>query len=128
MMRACETCGASLEGRRPAARFCDASCRMRKRRHPEIAAAVAPVEVSTAVADALIEELERLDMAASYEGRVAVGIARQLDNGTVVGAAYASLSKELDRRVETLRVKAERGDDPAKVVKGRLEEKRARLG
>lgn len=80
-----------------------------------------------AVGDALRVELEKLEVADSYEGQVALGIARQLDNGTVAGAAYASLSKELDRRVDALRLKAEKADDPTRVVKGRFAEKRAAL-
>ena len=121
----CAVCGASLAGRRADTRFCSDKCRKAGRKLKRAAEAAEPVP--TAVADALAQDLAKLGMAASYEGQVALGIARQLDNGTVVGAAYASLSKELDRRVEALRVKAERPGDPAKVIKGRLEEKRARL-
>jgi hypothetical protein len=79
------------------------------------------------VGEALRTELEALGVADTYEGRVALGIASQLDNGTVAGAAYASLSKELDRRVDALRLKAVRTDDPAVVVKDRFAEKRAKL-
>jgi hypothetical protein len=124
--RGCESCGKGLEGKKASARFCGDVCRKRQARGGVAAPPSEPP--STAVADALGAELEQLEMAATYEGRVAVGIARQLDNGTVVGAAYASLSRELDRRVDALRLKAERADDPAKVIKGRFEEKRAGFG
>jgi hypothetical protein len=66
-------------------------------------------------------------VADSYEGRVALGIAAQLDRGTVVGAAYASLSKELDRRVDALRLKAERPGDPVRRISEALAEKRTHL-
>lgn len=122
-------CGRSLDGRRADAKFFSSSCRSKtalRRSHVPPASAT-QVPPSTDVADALATELAELEMATSYEGCVALGIARQLDNGAVQGAAYSSLSKELDRRVDALRLKAERKDDPAKVVKGRLEEKRAAM-
>jgi len=72
-------------------------------------------------------ELEQLGVEATYEGRVALGIARQLDRGAVAGAAYASLSRELDRRVDALRLKAERSDDRVKVIRGRFAEKRSKM-
>lgn len=126
--RCCETCGRSIEGKRPAARFCSDTCRKRVARSPgSAAAAVIEDQGATEVADALRLEIETLGVGAMYEARIALGIASQLDNGTVLGAAYASLSKELDRRVEALRMKVERPDDPAKAVKERLAEKRLRL-
>lgn len=90
-------------------------------------ARAAAEKASTEVADALGAELERIGLAGTYEGRVAMGIASQLDHGNVVGAAYASLSKELDRRVDALRLKAEMPDDPARVLRERVEGKRAHL-
>lgn len=120
----CERCGTSFEAKRPSKRFCGrSSCRAGKR--SVVTAPAAPAV--EAVGDALRVELEKLEVADSYEGQVALGIARQLDNGTVAGAAYASLSKELDRRVDALRLKAEKADDPTRVVKGRFAEKRAAL-
>lgn len=82
---------------------------------------------STHVADALRVELDDLGVADTYEGVVALGIAEQLDAGSAVGTAYASLSRELDRRVDALRLKAVRKDDPAVVVRGLFAEKRRLL-
>lgn len=125
--RVCECgCGRSLEGRRPNARFYGDTCRKRLRRGL-VPGSTSSEPASTAVATALRSELVELKVADTYEGQVALGIAEQLDGGAVVGAAYASLSKELDRRVDALRLKAERGEDPTKVIRGKLDEKRAAL-
>lgn len=123
---ACDHCGKPFPPR-AGKRFCGETCRAAAFKARQRGQRAGETPKSTDVADALSVELEQLEMAASYEGRVAVGIAQQLDNGTVVGAAYASLSKELDRRVDALRLKAERADDPAKVIRDRLEAKRAKL-
>lgn len=128
MKRRCAFCSAEFEaspGSRQ--RYCGSTCRARKAEGKPAPVKRKRTRARTEVADALRTELVELGVADSYEGRVALGIAEQLDAGTVVGAAYASLSKELDRRVDALRLKAERGDDPTKVIRGRLEEKRAQL-
>lgn len=94
-------------------------------RKPAAAVLVAPA--CTEVADALGRELAALGLADHYEARIAVQLAGQLDDGSVRGAGFVSLSKELDRRVEALRLKAERPDDPTKRVHAAVEEKRAHL-
>jgi hypothetical protein len=128
LRRTCERCGTEFEAKTSRRRFCGSTCRARKAEgRPAPGPKPKKAKPRTDVAEALLQELQKLRMANVYEGRVALGIARQLDTDTVVGAAYASLSRELDRRVEALRLKAERADDPAKVIKGRLEEKRAKL-
>jgi len=81
----------------------------------------------THAAAKLDAEFTQLGVADLYEAEVAVGIARQLDSGVIAGAAYVSLSKELDRRVDALRLRAEKPDDPARAVKDRLAEKRLSL-
>ena len=122
--RVCETCGESLEGTHPRRRYCDAACKQAGFRKAHRAPARSSGARSSLVADALRVELEKLGVVASYEAQIAVGIAGQLDSGTVVGAAYASLSKELDRRVDALRLSAERKDSPAQAA---LAAKRAHL-
>lgn len=120
-------CGRYFEAKSSRRKYFSSTCRARKSEGKTVTPATPTPAASTDVADALQTELTELGVADSYEGRVALGIARQLDNGTVQGAAYSSLSKELDRRVDTLRLKAERADDPTKVVKGRLAEKRSAM-
>jgi hypothetical protein len=133
VQRACDNCAVDYEAKRPASRFCSSACRTAWSRRPKTAAtgkvpkAAPQRSASTKVADALRRELEQLGVADLYEGAVAVGIAGQLDSGTVVGAAYASLSKELDRRVDALRMRADRPDDPAQAVVDRFEDKRQSL-
>ena len=118
-------CDVSLVGMHPSRRFCTDTHRKAAKRKPSVAHPPRPV--STAVLDALSKELEELEVADTYEGRIALGIAEQLDRGTVVGTAYASLSKELDRRVDALRLKADRPDEPVRVVTDSFESKRAHL-
>ncbi len=65
-----------------------------------------PTGSSTTVQALLSSELMRLGVADSYEGAVVLGLAAQLDGGLVLGTAYVSLSRELDRRVEDLRRRA----------------------
>lgn len=136
MERPCDECGDRYEAKTRRSKFCSTACRVAasRSRHAEAARADAtgtvvepPAPPSTKVADALRAELEQLQVADSYEGTIAIGIAKQLDSGHVVGAAYVSLSKELDRRVDALRLKAERPDDPARAVRDRLTEKRLSL-
>lgn len=121
-------CRVSLDGAHPKRLFCtDVHRKASKRVGSGIGVPVFEGPVSTEVVDALGVELRQLGVADTYEGRVALGIAAQLDKGTVIGAAYASLSKELDRRVDALRLKAERPDDPVRLITGAVEEKRATL-
>lgn len=79
------------------------------------------------VQDALLLELTTLKVAHTYEGRVALGLARQLDDGSVRGAAYVALSKEVDRRVSALRLKADLPDDPVRSTQDAITDKRSHL-
>lgn len=81
----------------------------------------------TKVSDALLLELQKLNLVDTYEGQIALGLAAQLDDGSVKGAAYVSLSKEVDRRVAALRLKAERPDDPVKLRSEAVDARRANL-
>jgi hypothetical protein len=125
----CLRCGASLEGRSPAARFCGDTCRKAHSVATKKAVKAAAPEppVSTAVADALMAELQKLGVADTYEAAVAFGLATQLDAGSVRGAAYASLSKELDRRVDALRLKGVLPNDPGRAAEESLAAMRASL-
>lgn len=140
MERLCDACGDPYEAKTRRSKFCSTACRVAKSRERHRAAADAdraqdaPASVgeprqppSTKVKDQLLAELLRLGVAETYEASIAVGIAKQLDAGVVVGAAFVSLSKELDRRVDALRLKAERPDDPVVRIRGALEEHRLRL-
>lgn len=137
MERACDSCGDSYEAKTRRSKFCSTACRVAacRVRHAEAAQADAAGTVveptappSTKVGDALRAELRDLQVDGTYEGTIAIGIAKQLDGGHVLGTAYVSLSKELDRRVHALRLKAVRPDDPAAAVRLRLVEKRAGHG
>lgn len=120
-------CETSLEGMHVARRFCSDAHRKQSKHSPAVVARDPGAPVETGVADALRAELEALDVAGTYEGRVALGIAAQLDRGVVAGAAYASLSKELDRRVDALRLKADLPDNPVAVIGASVEGKRSHL-
>lgn len=138
MQRPCDFCGKAYEAKLPTSRFCGTNCRVKNKRTPERAvtagrpvtptAAAKPLPMaSTKVSEALEQELRGLGVADTYEAAVALGLARQLDSGAIVGAAYVSLSKEIDRRVDLLRLRAELPDDPARDMRERLEAKRLRL-
>lgn len=126
-LRVCDCgCGESLEGLHHKRRFFADACRKAsKRKRP--AAAEEDLPPCTKVTDALDRELRKLGVADTYEGQVAMGLAAQLDDGSVRGAAYASLSKELDRRVDALRLKADVPDDPAREVAAAVADKRTLL-
>lgn len=135
MQRSCDACGDPYEAKTSRSRFCSVACRVAQHRADHGAgpdshreqAGPGKDRPSRGVQPALMAEFEKLGVAEEYEARVALGLAEQLDSRVLVGAAYVSLSKELDRRVDALRLKAERPDDPAAAVKGRLAEKRLRL-
>lgn len=130
MQRACDQCGEPYEAKRSTSKYHSAACRVAANRGTppaELANPKGQTPASTDVADALLKELTLLGLADSYEAAIAIKTARQLDNGTIVGTAFTSLSKELDRRVDALRLKAERPDDPAREIRERFEEKRLRL-
>lgn len=129
MQRACDCCAKLYEAKRETSRFCHVNCRTaysRGKRPPtELPKPPDEAPGRHRVANALRRELESLGVAESYEGEIALGLADQLGNGTITGTQYVSLSKELDRRVESLRMKAERPDDPAKALRDELAERRA---
>jgi len=128
MQRTCQQCDKTFEAQRSTAKFCGSTCRANKHQGKSPASAAhPPTAPGTDVVDALHAELQKLGLASSYEAVVALKIARQLDNGTVTGAAVTSLSKELDRRVDALRLKAVLPDDPTVLITARLEEKQAHL-
>lgn len=82
---------------------------------------------STEVADALGQELQRLGVAHLYEARIALRLAGQLDDGSQRGAGFVSMSKELDRRVDALRLKSPAPDDPGVAITAAVQERRDRL-
>lgn len=121
------TCaGCEKPPRTPRSKWCTEVCRKATERRGKPAGSAGP-SPSTAVADALKVELTALKVIETYEATIAIGIARQLDDGTARGAAYVSLSKELDRKVDALRLKADLPDDPARVAADAVAAKRAAL-
>lgn len=119
-------CGASLEGLDKRRRFFSDACRKASKRRGPVEEP-APAVVCTKVSDALLLELTELRMVDRVEAQIALGLARQLDDGSVRGAAYVSLSKEVDRRLDALRLKAELPDDPARAAEEAVAAKRAQL-
>lgn len=134
MQRPCDFCGQPYEALRKNSRFCETKHRVAYaaamktgRPIPAVTQAAAIEPMSTDVADRLERELRKLGVFEKYEAAIVVGMAKQLDSGAMVGTAYVSLSKEVDRRVDALRLKAERPDDPTRVIRERVEEKQAHL-
>jgi hypothetical protein len=89
--------------------------------------AAARADEDLPIAPVLRAEFERLGLLARYEARTALKLARQLDSGVIVGAAFTSQSKELDRRVEDLRRLAPQPDDATQRARGEVQERRLRL-
>lgn len=127
MEKDCASCGRSFSTKRESAKTCSDRCRQALRRNGPRSEPEPAAPLSTEVADRLGRELVSLGVAETYEGVVALGIARQLDNGSVAGTAYVSLSKELDRRVAELRRRAPRADDQTQSARAGLAAKRAEL-
>lgn len=128
MARVCDLpgCRESLEGMHVARRFCSDAHRKEAKRKP--AAKAAPQrKAGTAIADRLQAKFSELKVLETYEAQTALGIAEQLDAKIVQGAAYVSLSKELDRRVDALVLSAERPDSPVLLLQGRVAEKQSHL-
>src|SRR4051794_34999276 len=113
MSRVCDLpgCPESLEGMHPARRFCSGAHPKEAKRKPA-AKATSARKAGTAIADRLGAKFAELNVLETYEAQTALGIAEQLDAKIVQGAAYVSLSKELDRRVDALVLAAERPDNP----------------
>ena len=128
MARVCDLpgCRESLEGMHAKRRFCSDAHRKESKRKPAGRATPAR-KAGTVIADRLRVELEKLGVLDSYEAQTTLGIAEQLDAKIVQGAAYVSLSKELDRRVDALRLTAERPDSPVLLLQGRVAEKQSHL-
>lgn len=128
MSRVCDLAGCreSLEGMHPSRRFCSDAHRKEAKRKPA-AKATPQRKGGTAIADRLRIELEKLSVLDSYEAQTTLGIAEQLDAKIVQGAAYVSLSKELDRRVDALRLTAEQPDSPVVQIQARVAEKQSHL-
>jgi hypothetical protein len=128
MKRSCAACGRDFEAKRSTAKYCGSSCRARKAQGKVRASAARPDDQeSESIAEALRAELESLGVLEQYEARTTLRLARQLDSGVIVGAAFVSQSKELDRRVEELRRRAPKADDPTQGARESVRERRLRL-
>ena len=123
--RTCPVDGTTLEAFDRRRVYCSDACRKQAKRKPQ--PKIPEIPPSTAVEDALRVELDMLAVTGTYEGNIALGIARQLDSGAAVGTAYVSLSKELDRKVDALRLKVERPDNPLALIGAAVAEKRSHL-
>lgn len=129
MKRECACgCGHPLVGRADK-QYATEACRKRLARRtagPRPADATDAAE-SSGIADALRAELIELGVVSTFEAVTALRLAAQLDSGAYMGAQFVSLSKELDRRVEVLRLRGERPDDPVTAVRRQLEAHKLRL-
>lgn len=127
MLRACDSCGATMAAKSPRARFCSDRCRKRFSRSPT---SKAPV---TGIADVLVERhplvvvttqtLEDAGVLDTIAGQQAVSLARRIASPHETGSAVASLSKELQAvvRVALARVS---NDDPLDELRRRRDRKR----
>lgn len=134
MQRACDLCGEVYEAKRATSRFHHPRCRKAwaTGKRPKDLAVTPPPPSSTGpvldgVVDRVTQELTALGVVNHTEAGIVIGIAKQLDSNTIIGTAYVSLSKEFDRRLDALRLKADRPDDPAAAVRERVAAKRAEL-
>jgi hypothetical protein len=132
--RACDLCGTVYEAKRATSRFCRPAHRKAwatgARPTTELPPPPAPADQTPPVpkvSEQLARELDKLKVLDTYEAAIALGLAKQLDSNVITGTAYTSLSKELDRRVDALRLKAERPDDPVALIRGQLDEHRLQL-
>ncbi len=129
--RSCAHCGGEIRTLDKRARYCGDSCRAAaayvRKKTGDAPAPTSGAAPSDKVQGPLGRELQELGVADSYEGAIALGLAAQLDGGTVTGTAYVSLSKELDRRVEDLRRKAPRPDDRTVQAREAVQARRLRL-
>lgn len=117
-------CGESLDGLDKRRQFLNDTHRKRVGRGSKPSLPTVPV--STEIADRLRREFDLLTVLDTYEAQTALGIAVQLDSGGIVGAAFVSLSKELDRRVDALRLKVPMPNDPVQRLRDEVEEKQAK--
>jgi hypothetical protein len=131
--RVCEhgPCGRPVVGRK---RYCSDSHRAlaSKARRQGVVVATADRRAvveddQESIAEALRAELEELGVMDRYEARTTLRLARQLDSGVIVGAAYVSQSKELDRRVEELRRRAPKKDDATQMTRESVRDRKLRL-
>jgi hypothetical protein len=134
VQRACDLCGKLYEAKRSTSRFCEPKHRTAwaKGARPKVDLPAPsddkpPPPPKPDVGAKLAAEFKQLGVADTYEAGMALWLAGQLDTGTITGTAGVSMSKELDRRVEVLRLKAERPDDPGRAITERFEEKQLRL-
>lgn len=133
--RACDYCGEMYQPKTKASRFCEAKCRVAFHKADKagrpIPAQVAPPLLDkpkrTDIADRLEKELVKLGVDHLYQASVVLRLAEQLDGGGSVGPAFVSLSKELDRQVDALRLKADLPDDPVRLIVAAVQEKQTHL-
>lgn len=136
MQRPCDFCGQQYEAKTKASRFCEVKHRVAFHEHTKAGKPVPAADLTarasekpkrTEVADRLERELRELGVFDHYEAATVLYLAEQLDSGAMVGTAFVSLSKELDRRVDALRLKADRPDDPVRLILTAVEDKQAHL-
>lgn len=98
-MRACETCGASLEGRDRRARTCSASCRREASRIRRLSAGL-PEHGYTTIADYLARARKCVQNAEGRSNVRAVNTARAATGGTAPPAwAHGVLVREPHRKL-----------------------------
>jgi hypothetical protein len=137
VQRACDLCGDTYEAKRSTSRFCKPAHRTAWARgsRPATELPASPPSGTPEgdlpqypkAAEMLARELDRLGVLESFEAAAVLILARQLDSGVIVGAAAVSLSKEIDRRADALRLKADLPNDPVKAILGKVEDKQQHL-
>lgn len=132
MQRECDLCGKPYEAKRANSRFCEPKHRTAWAKGVRPAAQLPSTDASSTppkpdVGAKLAAEFRTLGVEGTYEAGMALWLAGQLDTGTITGTAGVAMSRELDRRVDALRLRAELPNDPARDIRERLEDKHLRL-
>lgn len=83
--------------------------------------------VSTEIADRYRQEFSDLGVLNTGEAQIVLGMCVQLDAGDIRGSAYVSLSKEVDRRVDALRLRGDRPDSKVSQLRESVVEKQSHL-
>lgn len=133
MQRACDSCGAEYEAKRPTSRYCkDPECvrkrsreRMRSSRggvpHEPPTVLPPPDPTSDGLYAATLAELEVLGLVGSQRGQQALTLAAQMASSSDTGSSIAAVSKELSRVMDEIRAVVPAKADPLDELRQRRE-------
>lgn len=134
--RTCRSCGESIDGLAPSAKYCKApacvTSRAKARKRRERVGDVLPILVDPtayragSVLEATLRELEGAGVAGTVEGEVALALARRIDGQADTGSAMASLSRELRVTLAAALRLAESPADPIVDLQRHREERERR--